>query len=175
MVIFETDRIILRDLSLTDSEAYFEMMGNPNVMNMVPVPVMSRKESDEHLLKAISGELKKLRKVVLYAAELKSSNEFIGIAAYLINDQEENELGYRLLEKFWRQGYGTEIAKGLIDYGFSTLNFDLITADCDQKNLGSARILERLMATKTEYYSEKYKCNDFRFYLKRAEWEKIQS
>ena len=101
MQILETKRLVVRELELSDTDAYFEMMGNPNVMNMVPVPVMSRKESDEHLLKAISGELKKLRKVVLYAAELKSSNEFIGIAAYLINDQEENELGYRLLEKFW--------------------------------------------------------------------------
>ncbi len=174
MRIFETNRLVIRTLENSDADDYFDMMGNPNVMNMVPVPVMSRQESDDHLRKAISGDLNTDRSVKAYAAVTKSNNEFIGIVAYLKNDLGENELGYRLREKFWRRGYGTECAKGLIDYGFSTLKFELLTADCDQKNLGSVKILERLMATKTEFYSEKYKCHDFRFYLKREEWFSLQ-
>lgn len=174
MQIFEAERLIIRELQLSDKDDYYDMMGNPNVMNPVPAPVMSREESDAHLKKAISGELSPDRDVFAYATDLKSTREFIGIAAYLKNDDREEEIGYRLREKFWRQGLGTELAKGLIDYGFSTLKFDLITADCDQNNLGSVKILNRLMPLKTEFYSEKYKCDDFRFKITKAEW-KIKS
>lgn len=34
MKIFETDRLIIRTLKETDSDAYYDMMGNPNVMNL---------------------------------------------------------------------------------------------------------------------------------------------
>ena len=49
MRIFETDRLIIRNLTKGDSEDYFDMMGNPNLMRMIPRQVMSRKESDKHL------------------------------------------------------------------------------------------------------------------------------
>ena len=49
MKIFETDRLIIRNLRETDADDYFDMMGNPNVMSLIPREVMSREESDKLL------------------------------------------------------------------------------------------------------------------------------
>lgn len=60
-----------------------------------------------------------------------------------MNDEGHDEIGYRLREQYWRQGYGTEIATGLIDYCFKELNFTLLTADVNIENIPSVKILEK--------------------------------
>ncbi len=51
-------------------------------------------------------------------------------------------LGYRLRRSVWRQGYGSEGASALINYGFRTLGLDLIVATTMAVNLGSCRVME---------------------------------
>ena len=110
-MIFETERLSVRMLSILDTEAFFDMMGNPNVMNPIPRPVMTRTESDAFLNKALSSKTFNSDKQVRAIVE-KKSNSFIGLCAYLKNDEDDDEIGYRLREQFWGIGYGTEIAKG---------------------------------------------------------------
>ena len=40
MKIFETDRLIIRNLIEMDSDDYYDMMGNSNVMSLIPRKVM---------------------------------------------------------------------------------------------------------------------------------------
>jgi len=96
-MIFETERLIVRLLEMSDTDNYFDMMGNPNVMNPIPRKTMLRSESDEHLQQLIHSNSTKL----VWGIEEKKSNNFIGICALLKNDEKENELGYRLREKYW--------------------------------------------------------------------------
>ena len=65
--------------------------------------------------------------------------ELIGTAAIV----EENEIGYRFLEKYWGQGYGQEIADGLINYAFGKLGVEKVIAFVEPENIGSVKILER--------------------------------
>ncbi len=166
-MIFKTERLFTRELIEADANLFFDMMGNPNVMNPVPAKVMNRLESDASLMDFISNEYsdKTVRAIIL-----KDSNEFIGLCALLKNDENEDEIGYRLREKFWGLGFGTEITKGMFNYVFDILNLDLITADVDLTNKRSIKILEKFMIPTKEF-----KCEtggmDRRYELLKKDWK----
>jgi RimJ/RimL family protein N-acetyltransferase len=167
MTIFETERLLIRTLKKDDSDDYFDMMGNPNVMNPIPRDVMTREESNDHLNNFLNTEDND-RKV--WAIELKSENEFIGLCAFLKNNEKEDEIGYRLREKYWRKGFGTEVTVGLLKYGFDQMKMDKITADVDTRNLNSIKILEKFMTAKKEFYNDSDKCTDRRYEIMKNNW-----
>ena len=76
MKIFETDRLIIRNLIEMDSDDYYDMMGNSNVMSLIPRKVMSREESDKHLKDFINTD-QNLSETKVWAIEIKDGNEFI--------------------------------------------------------------------------------------------------
>jgi ribosomal-protein-alanine N-acetyltransferase len=167
-MIFETERLIVRALRLEDREFFYDLMSNPNVMNFIPQEVMERKMSDERFEKHLYSESESETKV--WVIDSKDGISFVGIAAYLKNDEKEDEIGYRLREEFWGVGYGTEITKGLVDYGFISLNLDLLTADVNTANERSVKILDKFFNRDTEFYNTVDKCLDRRYKLTRQEW-----
>jgi len=162
MKIFETDRLIIRELLKSDSDHYYDMMGNENVMNLIPRVAMTRIESDEHINIFLNKD-QSASDTKVWAIATKENNEFIGLCAFLKNNENENEIGYRFREKYWRKGYGTEIAKGLIEFGFEEMNMNKITADVALKNLNSVKILEKFMTLTKEFFNPDDNCIDRRY------------
>ncbi len=167
--IFETTRLTIRRFKHSDASAFFDMMGNPNVMNPIPLKSLSQKESDEKLQKLINYYTSNSTKKI-WAIDQKSNTKMIGLCGLIHNNDGENEIAYRFREKFWNLGYGTEIAKGLIDYGFQKLNFELITADAYILNKISIKIIEKFMLFDKEFYNQKDNCLDRRYKLTKIKW-----
>ena len=169
IVIFKTKRLIIREFIDADSADFFDMTGNPNVMNPIPLKALSRIESDKKLQELIdyyrSNSTKKI-----WAIDQKSNSEMVGLCGLIHNNDGENEIAYRFREKFWGIGYGTEIAKGLIDHGFEKLNFELITADAYVLNKQSIKIIEKFMHFDKEFYNQNDDCMDRRYKLTRKNW-----
>lgn len=159
---FQSERLIFRRLLEVDREGYFDMMSNPNVMNPVPRPVMSKEESDENFNKHSTSDFSKTD-VKPLAVLRKDTSEFIGLVAYLKNDEGDDEIGYRLREKHWGIGFGTEICKELIDYGFSDLGFEKITADVNMGNIRSVKILDKFFTPVREFMNVEDNCMDRRY------------
>ena len=90
MKIFKTDRLIIRNLAEFDSDYYYDMMGNPNVMSLIPRKVMSREESNKHL-NSFVGKDQTQTDTKVWGIESKNENEFIGLCAFLKNDENEDE------------------------------------------------------------------------------------
>ena len=137
-------------------------------MNPIPLDIMDRKTSDNNFEKHLNS--KSDSNIKVWALELKEGSTFIGIAAYLKNNQKEDEIAYRLIENFWGVGYGTEITKGLIDFGFNDLKLNLITADVNTSNYRSIKILDKFFKPDSEFYNESDKCIDRRYKLKKIDW-----
>ena len=167
-MLFETDRLILRKLLPLDRDAFFDLMSNPNVMHPIPRKEMDRVQSDEEFEKHLFSSMDSNTKV--YAICVKNNKELIGIAAYLKNDNDENEIGYRLREQFWGKGYGTEVTKGLIEHGFGILNFKEITADVYVENKRSVKILETFFISECEFFNPKDQCMDRRYRITKDKW-----
>ena len=81
-----------------------------------------------------------------WAAIRTTDNVFLGICGLLsqiIDGQKETEVGYRLLDEIWGQGYGTEAAWGCIQYGKKVLNLASIISLIRPVNLPSIRVAEK--------------------------------
>ncbi len=135
----------------------------------IPRPVMDKEESDTNFKKHLNAPASSNVKVM--AIETKQGNAFIGICAYLKNDNNQDEIGYRLREQFWGVGFGTETTKGLINYGFNTLKFGLITADVNTENTNSVKILDKFFTRDIEFFNEEDQCMDRRYILKKEDWK----
>jgi len=162
-MVFETKRLRIRFLKETDKDLFFKMMNNPKVMHPIPLEVLSRKESDKKFNEIISQENSRLKNI--WAITPKTENEFMGICGLLKNNEQDDEIAYRFNEAHWGQGYGTEIAEGLINYCFEKMNSDKVTADVNIINKKSVRILEKFMTPIKEFYNKKDQCTDRRYAL----------
>lgn len=173
MKIFETQRLIIRKLHTSDADAYYDMMGNAQVMRLIPREPMSRAASDQHLNKCIDLELN-ASDTKVWAIDTKKGEVFIGLCAFLKNAENQDEIGYRLREKFWKQGYGTEVTKGVLQFGFEELNKQKITADVAIDNKFSVRILEKFMTLTKTFYNLSDDCMDQRYEVNREQWQEIK-
>jgi len=77
----------------------------------------------------------------------KSTGNFIGQAGlfhwcYKL-DQPDIELAYRLFEKYWDKGYGTELAKALIKWGLNDRKLPRIIAPVHPDNIRSVNVLKK--------------------------------
>lgn len=67
----------------------------------------------------------------------------IGFAGFL-DAEEALSLIYGIHPDFWGQGYATEAAKAVLDYGLKTLNLPQVNADVDEPNTASVQVLQKL-------------------------------
>ena len=169
-MIFKTERLLICSLQKSDSEDFFDMMGNPNVMLPIPQKIMTKIESDAKLNELLTTE--ESTSIKAWSVVEKKSNSFIGICALLKNNDDENEIAYRLREKYWGKSYGTEITKGLINFGFKNLNFDLLTADVNIDNIKSVKILDKFFIRHKEFFNKQDNCYDRRYKLTKENWAK---
>lgn len=54
------------------------------------------------------------------------------------------ELGYWIGKPYWGQGLATQAGHLVLTYAFQSLNLHLVKAACLQRNMASARVLEKL-------------------------------
>ncbi|MEH7350866.1 GNAT family N-acetyltransferase [Gottfriedia acidiceleris] len=77
------------------------------------------------------------------AVSKSGTNQLIGTCAVIKNDSDEFEIGYRLAEEEWGNGYGSEIASLIEDYCFGIRKLNFIVATVEAKNIYSVKILEK--------------------------------
>ena len=141
-MIFETERLQVRELNLNDLDAFHEMQSNPNVLRYADGKVKSKSEHLEELKELIRKYNSVKRDFLIYAIENKQSKLFLGTVA-LVKNNLDAEIGYRFLEKYWNNGYGYEVCKGLTVF-CKKLKLQKIVGFVILKNIASKRILEKL-------------------------------
>lgn len=120
-------------------------MSDPEVMRYTGFKEPQSKECVEILL--AQWILQGKNTLGVWAAEDLVSNSFIGWFMLKITTFKIPELGFMLPKNQWDKGYATEIAQGLIDYGFNTLNKDKIVASVEKNNFSSIKVLKKIGMT----------------------------
>lgn len=158
-LILETDRLILRELQLSDAEAFFAMDSNPNVHDYLwnkPVQIL------EETIEIIAFVRKQYIEngIGRFAIISKETNEFIGWAGLKFNTEMVNnkvnfyDIGYRLDEKFWGKGFASEATLAWLNYAFETMKIKTIEAAAHSENVASNKILQKIGMKMTEHYLE---------------------
>lgn len=78
------------------------------------------------------------------AVTFKDSGTLIGAVSLVDADAHRAELGYWIGVPFWGQGYCTEAARALVDYGLRAMGLHRIVATHFQRNPASGRVMQKL-------------------------------
>jgi [ribosomal protein S5]-alanine N-acetyltransferase len=159
-MIFETQRLVIRELCKDDLMDFHDLHRNHLVMQFTSGKVQSFEESQgelNHLIASYSIPNNTFR---VWAVMDKQGKEFIGTTAIILSRNDENDIGYRLREKHWGKGYGKEVAEGLIHYAFSHLGLEELVGVSDVRNKASVKILESTMKFEKEFYNDEMNCID---------------
>lgn len=79
------------------------------------------------------------------AAIRKSDGAFIGMGGIIpraLNDRTYYEIVYSLKQEYWRQGYGTELARQMRKYGAQNIDTDQLISIIHIENMGSIRVAQ---------------------------------
>lgn len=162
----ETERLVLRDMRLSDLEGMFELDSDPEVHKYLGnEPVKTRAESK----KIIEGVLEqyKERGIGRWVAIEKETGEFIGWSGLRLNTEYNMngfttyyDVGYRLIKRYWGKGYATESGKAAVDYAFNVLKLPEIYATTEMGNEASHNALLKIGLHYVEdFYFEQEKLN----------------
>ena len=141
-ILFETERCVVRHLQMSDLEPFHEMQSNPKVMQYVRGEGMTREENEKELPELITKYDQEDNDFWIYAIERKTDGIFIGSCALVKDDNGNDELGYRFLEKYWGLGFGYEICLGLSKY-CKSIGMNFLIGYVADENVASAKILQK--------------------------------
>ncbi len=153
----ETDRLILREIRTTDTDSMFELDSDPEVHKYIDnAPVTSKKQ-----IKEVISYIKKQYRdngIGRWVVVRKADNKFIGWAGLKIENENINghgkhiDLGFRIMKKYWGNGYATEAAQAWIDYAFNTMKVATVCALVEKANSASINVLEKIGMKATEAF-----------------------
>lgn len=142
--LFETERLIVRQLSHLDLAALTDILSDPVVM--------------EHSLRGVCDE-DATSQFIDWCMECYSSHGtgpwalvekksgdligFCGVGPELVGDVEEANLGYRLAQRFWNKGFATEAVKGVMQYAFDQKYCESVIVIIEPEHTASVRVTEK--------------------------------
>lgn len=142
-VILTTERLILREFELADTDALLQVLGDPIGMQYYPAP-FPREEVDEWIRR--NRARYRDAGFGIWAMVLRNSGELIGDCGCFVRELEGNhecELGWHVRRDLWNRGYATEAARECSEYAFSQLGMQRIIALVRPENLSSCRVAEK--------------------------------
>ena len=143
MKILETERLVLETIEEGLFEELADLLANEKVHEFFP-KTLNRNESIEFLEKTQKRQTED--GLSFWAVMRKDDMRFLGICGLLkqiIDEKEEIEVGYRINDEFWNKGYGTEAAKGCIEYAKNKLRLSSIISLILPENKQSIRVAEK--------------------------------
>jgi RimJ/RimL family protein N-acetyltransferase len=137
-----TDRLRLRPFRLEDEAAVHGYTSDPEVTRYTSWEPHTRAQTNARLRGWIAG----VETSIHLAIESREQSAVIGWTGFVSIDAQRQTgiFGYLLSRAWWGQGYATEAARGLINWGFTNLNLHRVVAECSVENLPSIKILEKL-------------------------------
>lgn len=146
MLVFETPRLILKDVSEQDIAVIHELHSLPETdeFNTLGIPAhigITRNIVGEWLTQQQANP----RTVFILAITLRETGQFIGLIALKLGSPRSKsaEVWYKLHKDHWRHGYTTEALYRLLHFGFDELRLHRIEAGCAVENTGSIKVLEK--------------------------------
>ena len=153
MIRLETDRLILRNYTMDDVPAVYEYFSNEEVSRYEGFWPMSIEEVSERLFKRKDMDNR-------MAVILKETGELIGSDGYWAYEEDgetEYWIDFDFNPRFWHKGYALEASKEVVRHLTEDLHVKEIYGDCDERNIASSNLLERLGFRLIETVDDSYK------------------
>jgi ribosomal-protein-alanine N-acetyltransferase len=178
--ILETNRLVLRQLTVDDSENWFKNLSDDGVAVLIGMEPLENVEDSKSIINSFIDRYEK-KNGMAWAIILKEDESFIGTCSYEKIDSHNlsGEIGYDLLRKYWGNGFMAEALSVIIDYGFESLRLNRIEAHTAAINSASRNLLRRLgffeegVFRESSFFRGEFR-DDCQYSLLRREWNRPQ-
>ena len=140
----ETSRLLLSPPRVSDIPSIVELANNLNIAHNVfhlPHPYQE-KDAVFWINMANQGLVDESR--FIFALRLKPEHNFIGgMGLTLAKEHQRAELGYWVGEPFWNQGFASEAAAAVLQFGFEQLKLNKIFATHLDSNPASGKVMSK--------------------------------
>ena len=133
----ETDRCLIRELSLSDLPALYELYAKPCMTDYVE-PLYDY-ETELEYQKAYIENMYGFYEYGMWLVFSKETGKLIGRAGL-----EHDELGYMIAPELQNRGYATEVCRFIIDYARENTDFEELYCRIDERNVASVRLAKKL-------------------------------
>lgn len=140
-----TERLVIRRFTPDDIQDVLGFVSQPSVAKATSQRILATKEGvREYIDLQNSYQPFEENKVFELAIERKEDSKVMGFVGMIFEGGELGEMGWVLGEEYRGQGYATEAARALMDYGFRSLGLHRIHADTSTNNTPAWKVMERL-------------------------------
>ena len=142
---YETERLIIRPMSLEDADLILELYNMPNFIKFIGDRNIRNLEDAENYIQ--SKFLPQFEKLGFgnYLIVLKEGNQKIGgVGIFEREGLDIVDIGFSVLEKFEGKGYMFEAAQKVKSIGMNDFGLKKVSAITTKDNISSQKLIERL-------------------------------
>lgn len=144
-VYIETERLILRPISMFDAKSMYEYAKDEELTKYV---LWEPHKNPETTLSVINNMLKKKKVVPVLAIVIKENKKMIGTIEVMMSEEyklnRRAELGYCISREYWNHGYMTEAASAVMKYIKDKYDLLRIEGRYIEENVASGRVMEKI-------------------------------
>lgn len=155
----ETERCLIRELSLSDLPALYELYDKPGMTDYVE-PLYDY-ETELEYQKAYIENMYGFYEYGMWLVFSKETGKLIGRAGL-----EHDELGYMIAPELQNRGYATEVCRFIIDYARENTDFEELYCRIDERNEASVRLAKKLGFTNSGQVDEDIHASIYRKNIK---------
>jgi len=146
MIIAQTPRLILRELTPDDAKAMCALNDDPRVMRDLPGPADNSVAAERSRLARYADRTYRTLGFGIWATVLREDERVIGrcgLRRQELDGVDEVELTYQIAFIRWGRGFATEAAAAIRHHAFQTLELPRLIALVPLDNLPSRRVAEK--------------------------------
>jgi len=144
-MLLETPRLCLRRFQPEDAAAFATYRSDPVIARYQSWTAPVSLESAASLVRTFAGGEPEQPGWFQYAVGLRVDRCLVGdVGVNLHENRMQAEIGFTLASERQGQGYATEAVSAVLQDLFERRGLHRVSAECDARNLSSARLLERV-------------------------------
>ena len=156
--VLQTERLLLRPLSLADADAFFRYRSLPEVCRFQSFQPKTLSEIEAFLRENESTPPNSSGTWRQLAICLRDGMQIGDVGLHTL-DGWQLELGYTLAPEHQGKGYATAAVAAVLRQAFAVWNKHRVTASVDPENHASIRLLERLGFRLEAHFRKSYRMN----------------
>jgi RimJ/RimL family protein N-acetyltransferase len=140
------ERLVLREFAAEDWPAVHAWASRPEACRYQAWGPNTPEETRAHVDRVVAAAAARPRTEYTLLAQLREGGRVVGSGSLFVRSERfrTGEVAYIVHPDLWGQGIASEIAKLLVGWGFADLELHRVFGTCDPRNVGSARVLQKL-------------------------------
>ena len=142
--ILETERCLIRETTPEDVEDFFHIYSDPAITEFME-GLYPDKEQEKEYIREYIEKIYTFYEFGVWTVVEKNSGSVIGRAGFSYREgYDEPEIGFIIGVPWQRRGYGEEVCRAILDYGWNVLRFDRVQALVETENAASLNLCDKL-------------------------------